>query len=557
MQYFNTWEFIAGLGIFLFGMLQMEDAIKSLAGRSFKLFLRKHSKSKLKGILSGAGVTAILQSSSVVSLIVLAFVGAGAIQLKQAIAMVFGANLGTTITGWLVAMVGFKVDIELLAFPLIAVGSLMMVMLTGKDQWRHLGQAFLGLGFLFLGLEFMKTSVGHLADNLDLAPFVDYPPLVFLIIGVVLTAIIQSSSASMVITLSALYNDIIPLDSAAAMVIGSDLGTTVTVLIGGMTGLPAKKRVAMAHFIFNLVTDTLAFLGLGWLLGLIELINVQDPLFALVLLHSSFNALGLVLFYPFINLLADFLEKRFRDITVRVAKHICNLTPEVPDAAIQALNAEVQHLSKRVLSLVEANFEAYPADTFSFEIHRTSGTSQAGFKEQYKAIKQLEGEMFEFYTKLQQQPLESSENNRLTQLITSIRFFLHSAKEAKDIHKDLWKMNNSTHEILNKLFLGFKEGNLPFFRDLKQLMEEPDSPTSFEDLVDLLQKNQNIYEDLLQGISRDLSRKRLTQIEISTVLNVNRELYSSRKALILAAKDFLLNFQESVDFQNLPLTAGS
>ena len=233
MQYFNSWEFIAGLGIFLFGMLQMEDAIKSLAGRSFKLFLRKHSKSKLKGILSGAGVTAILQSSSVVSLIVLAFVGAGAIHLKQAIAMVFGANLGTTITGWLVAMVGFKVDIELLAFPLIGVGSLMMVMLTRKDKWKHLGKAFLGLGFLFLGLEFMKTSLGHLADNLDLAPFVDYPPVVFLIIGVVLTAIIQSSSASMVITLSALYNDIIPFTDAELKAFPECMRYTAVIQAGG------------------------------------------------------------------------------------------------------------------------------------------------------------------------------------------------------------------------------------------------------------------------------------------------------------------------------------
>ena len=254
----------------MFGMLLMEDAIKTLAGRSFKLFLKKHSNNKIKGILSGGAVTAILQSSSVVSLIVLAFVGAGVIPMKSAIAMVFGANLGTTATGWLVALVGFKVEIQQLAFPLIGVGSLMLMMLESKKQWKHLGKAILGLGFLFLGLEFMKTSVNELAENFDLSPYVDYSPFVFLLIGVVLTAIIQSSSASMVITLSALYSNIIPLESAAAMVIGSDLGTTATVLIGGLPGLPAKKRVAMAHFIFNLVTDLLAFLALDWLLALVE-----------------------------------------------------------------------------------------------------------------------------------------------------------------------------------------------------------------------------------------------------------------------------------------------
>lgn len=118
--------------------------------------------------------------------------------------MVFGANLGTTATGWLVALIGFKVEIQQLAFPLIGVGSLMLMMLESKKQWKHLGKAILGLGFLFLGLEFMKTSVNQLAENFDLSPYVDHSPFVFLLIGVVLTAIIQSSSASMVITLSAL-----------------------------------------------------------------------------------------------------------------------------------------------------------------------------------------------------------------------------------------------------------------------------------------------------------------------------------------------------------------
>jgi len=552
MHYFNIWEFIAGLGIFLFGMLQMEDAIKTIAGRSFKLFLMKHSHSKVKGILSGAAVTAVLQSSSVVSLIVLAFVGAGVIPLKSAIAVIFGANLGTTVTGWLVAMVGFKVDIELLAFPLIGVGGLIMIMLESRRYWKHLGQALLGLGFLFLGLEFMKTSVTQLAENFDLTPYVHHSLFVFLVVGVVLTAIIQSSSASMVITLSALYSNIIPLESAAAIVIGSNLGTTTTVLVGGLPGLPAKKRVATAHFIFNLVTGILAFIALDWLLTMIGLTGVADPLVALVLLHSSFNAFGLVLFYPFINLLANFLENRFRDEDVHEAKFIYKLTTEVPEAALQALDQEVDHLYQKVLTMLKTNFDLNPNDTFKLDFKRDAATRT--FKQQYQSIKQLEGEMFQFYTGLQQRELEPADSKRLSQLIGSIRYLLHAAKSAKDVHKNLFELRDSTHRSLNQLFEIIRDREVPFLSDLDKLLHEGTTATLPEELTEMLQHNQVIYEELLKSIYQDLSRKKLTQIEISTILNVNRELYSSRKALVQALNEYLSSVQEIVDFHNPPVT---
>ena len=552
VQYFNTWEFIAGLGIFLFGMLQMEDAIKTLAGRRFKLFLKKHSKNKIKGILSGGAVTAILQSSSVVSLIVLAFVGAGVMPMKSAIAMVFGANLGTTITGWLVALIGFKVEIEVLAFPLIGTGCLMFIMLQSQKQWKHLGQALLGLGLLFLGIEFMKTSVDQLADNFDLSPYVDQSPVVFLLIGMVFTAIIQSSSASMVIILSALYSNIIPLDSAAAMVIGSDLGTTATVLIGGLPGLPAKKRVAMAHFIFNLVTDLLAFLALNWLLALIGLVGVTDPLVALVLLHSTFNAFGLILFYPFINYLADFLDNRFKDAAIRETRFISKLTPEIPEAALPALDQEVHHLFERVLKLVRANFVQGQENRFNLDFRKSE--ELVTLKKQYQQVKQLEGEMFQFYTTLQQEPMEEHDSKRLVQLINAIRFLLHAAKGAKDVYKNLLQIKNSTDPNLNELFSIIKEGHMPFYEELEGLLVEDSSATLFEDLTEMLQKNQAIYEELLDFIYRDLSRIKLSQVEISTVLNVNRELFSSRKALIMAMKEYKLGFLESIDLQQLPVS---
>ena len=159
LSQFEIWEFLAGLGIFLLAMVLLESALEFLAGRSFKQFLRRHTHHPVKAILSGIGITAILQSSSVVSLMVLAFVGAGIIELKNAIGIIIGSNLGTTLTGWVVAYFGFSFNIESFALPFLAFGGLSMVFFPKKEILYHVGQLFVGFGFLFLGLDYMKSSI--------------------------------------------------------------------------------------------------------------------------------------------------------------------------------------------------------------------------------------------------------------------------------------------------------------------------------------------------------------------------------------------------------------
>jgi len=243
----NIWQFLAGLGVFLLGMSLIEEALETLAGRTFKKFLRRHTQHPIKAIGSGILVTVILQSSSVVSLMVLAFVGAGVIELKNAIGVIIGANLGTTFTGWVVAYFGFSLDIENAIMPMLAIGGLSVAFLTNKKWYQHLGKLLIGLGFLLMGLLYMKEGMELFAQQIDLSILKESSPYWMFLVGFVLTAIIQSSSASMVITLSALSAGIVTLPAAAAMVIGSDLGTTVTTIIGGIKGTKAKKRVALSQ----------------------------------------------------------------------------------------------------------------------------------------------------------------------------------------------------------------------------------------------------------------------------------------------------------------------
>ena len=346
---FDVWQLIGGLGLFLFSMNQLEKALRELAGRSFKKLLQRHTGNPLKAALAGTVTTGILQSSSLVGLMVLAFVGAGLMTLQNALGVIFGANLGTTLTGWVVTTLGFKLDLDGLALPLVGIGSLAFVITSNK--LGQFGRVVAALGLLLLGLSFMKDSVAALPNSIDISRLGEYSAWQFLLFGTVVAAIIQSSSATMLITLTALSSGVIDLASAAAVAIGADLSTTTTVMLGAVQGGGGKKRVAFAHLLFNVTTDLLAFLLRVPLLALIASLGVSDPLFALVAFHSLFNLMGVVIFLPFTGVLASFLNQRFTTVDSQEALYLDESTPLVSDAALAAVESETGHLITRVVQV--------------------------------------------------------------------------------------------------------------------------------------------------------------------------------------------------------------
>ncbi len=537
---FDVWKFLAGLGIFLFGMYLLETAIKQLAGRAFKRFMRRHTNNVFKAILNGTLLTALLQSSSVVTLMTLAFVGAGILSLRNALGIIFGSNLGTTLKGWIVAALGFKLNFETLSLPMIAVGALVMVLLANWERIASWGKALTGFGFLFLGLGYMKVSIEYLAESVDISVYAGYGPWVFLLIGFVLTAIIQSSSATMVIVLSALNAGIIPFESAAAMVIGADLGTTITALLGGMPGAAAKKQVAMGHFTFNLVVDLIAFLCLTPLIYLVRhVLGVEDEIMALVVFHSTFNLLGIFLFVPFLNLFARFLENRFSASSDAVSSYINSLSINVPEAALEGLEKESLQMLDKCIHLHQK----------VFKIHSGLFTRENTFMKEYQELKKLEGEMFRFYTELQKQSLGDEESMRLHQLIQVIVNSIHSAKSIKDIAPNLEEFYNSGKKELNDLFDFFKVGDQSFADSIHAILDS--GKADLEELMLLYRQVEKTYSEGLHQLYDEKYRKKLIETEISTSLTLNRELHSARKALIYAAANYFLSHEQAHDFDRL------
>lgn len=553
-EQFDIWKFLAGLGIFLFGMYLVEQALKHLVGRNFKKFLRHQTTNPVKGVLGGTLITAILQSSSVVSLMVLAFVGAGIIELKNALGIIFGSNLGTTFTGWIVASLGFRLNIETFALPLIALGGIIMILFEKREKMQEAGKFMLGFGFLFLGLDFMKVSIEHFSDQFDLGIFSGWNPYLFFLVGFLLTAVIQSSSAAMVITLSGLNAGIISLEAAAAMVIGNDLGTTITVLLGGIRGTPSKKRVALSHFLFNLITDLLALaLMYPLLMFITEIIGLSDPLFVLVLFHSSFNFVGIVIMLPFIGLFARFLENRFTNGEGHIVKYIQKVPSDVPEAAIEALRNEIIHFVDEVIYLNITALRISPG-LFNFP-HKEKEErlfSVNTYLENYATLKQLEGSIIAYCLDIQNEKLEEEEIHQLNRYIQTVRSAMISAKEIKDIKHNIHEFEASSNDTKQSLYQYLKGQLNEYYLSLHHIFHSDRNAAFFETLADLLQENQHIYDRFLKEIYHQISQRTLSEMEISTLLNVNREIYHSNRSLILAIKDILLTKEEIESFKLLP-----
>lgn len=342
-------NFAGGIGLFLLGMKLMSDGLKLAAGEALREILSHWTSRPLRGVASGVLITAMVQSSSAVIFATIGFVNAGLLTLAQSLSVIYGSNVGTTITSWLVALVGFKVNLMALAMPAVAVG--MALQITGASTRRGaLGEALTGFGIFFLGIDVLKSTFSGLASTVDLAALDVQGPLGLLLftgIGFLLTVAMQSSSAALAVTLTAAGGGFIPLTAAAAVVIGANVGTTSTAAFAVLGATSNAKRAASAHVLFNLITGVVAFLALPLLLklvlGLGELFTVAfAPATALALFHTLTKLMGLALVWPMTGLLVRFLEGRFRTAEEDESRprYLDRNIAATPDLALQALELE-------------------------------------------------------------------------------------------------------------------------------------------------------------------------------------------------------------------------
>ena len=320
MGILQIFTLLGALGMFLYGMNLMSSGLQKAAGDRLRGLLSAMTSNPFKGVLTGLGITSVIQSSSATTVMVVSFVNAGLLTLAQAIGVIMGANIGTTVTAWLVSWLGFKADISILAVPLMLLGFLFSN--SKKNQRQNIGELIVGFCLLFLGLSFMKESVPDLNETPQVLEFVRSwaghgfgSVLIFLVFGTVLTLVLQSSSATMAITLIMLSMGFIPFEMACAMVLGENIGTTITANIAAAVGNTQAKRAAMSHTIFNVFGVIWALIFFKPFLGLVGKIievvfglpnpaaegfavsgqNTPDAtaaLYGLSMLHTLFNTIN-------------------------------------------------------------------------------------------------------------------------------------------------------------------------------------------------------------------------------------------------------------------------
>ena len=367
-----------GLGLFLLGMGLMTDGLKLAAGPALHRILTGATRTRAHALGSGVLVTALVQSSSAVTVAAIGFVNAGLLALGPALWVLFGANVGTTMTGWIVAVVGLKFKVEALAMPLVGLGALLR--LTGEGRrGGAVGTALSGFGMLFLGIALLQQAFAGLAGQISLPQGEGVPVLLAQLgIGLLMTVLMQSSSAAMAIALTAAQSGLIEAQGAAAVVIGANIGTTVTALLAAVGATPNARRAASAHIVFNLLTGVVALLLLPWLIDLLGMARAAlelppDPAIKLALFHTTFNVIGVLLMWPLAAPLTRWLQQRFRvrEEDEAQPQFLDDTVLAVPTLALDALAREVARAGQVAVrmglaSMTGANVTALRSDQTIF-----------------------------------------------------------------------------------------------------------------------------------------------------------------------------------------------
>lgn len=537
MDTFNLWKLLAGLGIFLFGIFLMEDSIKALAGKAFRTLIRRYTETKISSILSGALSTAILQSSSAVNLMVLAFVGAGIMSLNSALGVILGANIGTTFTAWIVAFFGFKISIETFAMPLIAIGGLGMIIFSNSSRYLNISKLFIGFGLLFHGLDYMKTSVDQITQLFDLTVLAGYGLGIFLLAGFILTAVMQSSSATIALILSGIYSGLMGFEAGASMVIGANVGTTVTVILGALGGIPIKKRVAVGHLVFNTVTGIIVFLLLPVLVWLIQigLGWEENTVLGIALFHTLFNLIGIILFLPFISGFTDKLNTFFQEPYKMLTHFIQNTPPEVADAALEAFKKEILH------QYVETRYYLIRLYNLSLPLklaYSQEPSLQSLFKGSldhvYGHLKELHGNIFEYYSMIDTKQLDETETQKLDQYLRASRNIMNATQNLKEVRSDLEEFELSNNTFLNEQFPFFKKRLNELFNDLDTIVENKKGDSA--DFDNTLEQVNSKDMKCISESSQAIKNRKLKDLEATSLVMTNRMFTQSCRMFVFGIK---------------------
>jgi len=518
---------IGGLGLFLLGMWLMSDGLKMAAGSTLNNFLHTWTNTRLRGLGVGIFLTSLVQSSGAVTVATIGFTNAGLLSLKRAIWIVFGSNIGTTTTGWLVTIIGFNFKISAFALPMIGIG-MVIKLLKNDSRLGALGQAFVGFGILFLGIDVLKDTFSILGESISLSSAGDtkiLDILVFVGFGFLITVLMQSSSVTLAITLTALAGGIINLYPAAALVIGSNLGSTTTAIFSSFGTNPVAKRVVSSHVIFNLITAIVALFLLTPLLSFIlfsqEFFNIdQSHTITLALFHTIFNVLGVMLMWPITTSLVNWLSHRFKTKIEdeSKAKYLDKNTLALPSLALHALSREIERVSAYSLTIAK--------ESINFE------TSAQNMASQDSVIENLTNAIGDYTTNLYTQNLSEEISEKLPTLLRVTQYYRTISELAVMINTAKKQVATSLNPTIQQHVNNFYKNSIHIL-DLAKIGPNIQSSKELKKQLSSIESEYQSLKSLLlrRGAEGSLSIAKMdkTMTSISQIRRINQQ---AVKALI-------------------------
>ncbi len=562
-------EIAAGVSIFLFGMLFLEEGFKAFTGGVLEKLLQKTTDKTWKSLLFGIISTTIMQSSSLVSVITISFISAGLVTLVAGIGIIFGANLGTTTGAWLVAAFGLKVKISAYAMPMLVFG---IVLSFQKSKYlRGIGSVLAGLGFLFLGIHYMKEGFEAFKDSFDLASLAvgGYPGLfLFAAIGAAATVVMQSSHATLVLILTALAATQITYENALALAIGANVGTTITAVIGSLSANVQGKRLAGAHLVFNVATGLIAIVFISqfvWAVDWVSLqvgIDVDNYTMKLAVFHTLFNVTGVLLMVPLIQHLADYLFKVFPDKAIDLAEpmYLSEAAVEFPETVLKSLKKEVWHLFDSAFELMAHGLnlhrrEILESPDLEGTINRDREVHEFDMDEVYEAkVKVLYSAIIEFISHAQEHmpSIFAEEMFRLRKASSEI---VECVKHIKHLRKNATRYMLSDNEHIRIEYNRLRYQVSMILREIYRLRNESDydhalAMLEMDELKAEIQSEHRLLDERITEVLRD---QRITPMMATSLLNdfnyvdvTARNLLDTAQALLISHSDLVAEAAQEV-----------
>jgi phosphate:Na+ symporter len=554
----------AGIAILLFGMIMLEDGFKSLIKGRLQKILKNATNKLYKSIPVGALVTAFIQSSSLVSVITISFISAGLINLSGGLGLIFGANIGTTATAWLVAAFGLKIKISALAMPMLIFG--IIFSFQKKNSLKGLGNVLAGLGFFFLGIHYMKEGFDVFKEYIDLTEYAVSGFIgifIYCFLGIVITTILQSSSATLALILTALAAGQIEYENALALAIGANIGTTITAILGSLGSNVAGKRLAGGHLVFNVITGIVALLLIHPLTYLVEdLSNIlgigaTDYILKLALFHTIFNLMGVIIMIPLIRLLEKgllrvFKEKEGRDIDE--PKFLNDSILEFPTSAISALLKESKYLYENaIFEIVTHALNVHREDIKSdIKIKNVIRQSQKDFEIDvdtlyYLKVKTIYGKIIKYATKAQStMSLSEKQNEHISEIKIANRLMVEIIREIEDLRKNMSEYLYSDNKHIKGEYNKFRKKLVKVLRVIYLFRTQEDKELFYPKLLKLKNEAKDAIHHSNKSINKLIRDDLITSKMASSLINDNDNVNKAIGKMITIAellyieKDFLL-----------------